>query len=97
MSDHAVSVRISDWAVPDEGWLRIRVTVDPLNIRWDFYRVEEDAEQWKWRRWSAAGKPTAHVPPAAIPLLDAMVRDHPVLSRLLDQFGFEPTAEEPTS
>ena len=95
MSDLRMS--ITRWAVPDDGWLRIDVRIEPLRVSESFYRVQEDGQKnhrneptkvWLWRKWSMAGKPTIGVTAEAAALLNRLLFDHPVLSRILDQFGY---------
>lgn len=80
---------ITEWDKPDDGWLKVVVTVEPLHIREAFYRVQDrDTGTWGWFMWSMAGKPTVKVGPQAADLLDTLVRNHGVLNRLLDVFGW---------
>lgn len=93
-----LSLTIKSWTIPDEGWLRINVSLSPVPMTEAFYRVKDPAiepsslrlskpETWDWFQWSMAGKPTVKVHREAAAVLDALVVDHPVLNRLRDQFG----------
>ena len=94
-----LSLSITKYAIPDDGWLRIDVRIEPLRVSESFYRVQEDGRQsqyskepppkvWVWRKWSMAGKPTIGLTDEATALLNRLLFDHPVLSRILDQFGY---------
>lgn len=83
------SLRIVQWTVPAYGTLCIQVAADLLMAR-DFYRKEDNDGRWGWWVLSADGKPTAAAGTINWPLLDALVADHPVVGRLLDQFGYDP-------
>lgn len=93
--DVSMEAKITKWVIADEGWLRVDVLVAPLGVRESFYRVDEDASDvWVWRKWSAAGKPTVRVAAEASAMLNRLLFDHPVLSRILDQFGY---SDRPTT
>lgn len=94
----ALAPTITEWAIPDEGWLKVTVRTDPLWMTECFYRVKDPAvqgsstrigkpETWAWFRWPMAGKPSVAVRSEGSAVLDALVLDHPVLSRISDQFG----------
>lgn len=80
---------IESWDIPSEGWLHIVVS-GPLRMNSEFYRVDPDAtDEWVWKRWSMAGKPSALVTEGEAAVLDSLVAEHGVLSRLLDLFGWD--------
>lgn len=90
---------IRAWSIPQgEDWkLRIDVRVEPLAMTHSFYRVHDyeqrtqtrlGKDEWHWRGWSMAGKPTVPCSAEAEALLDDLLREHPELSRLLDLFGY---------
>ena len=69
--------------------LRIDVRYEPFGATDSFYRVDPDAaDVWVWRKWSMAGKPTVKVSAEAEAALNRLLFSHPVLSRILDQFGY---------
>lgn len=93
---------ITSWSIPQgETWkLRISVRVNPLGVTESFYRVHDYEErtqtrlgkdEWHWRCWSAAAKPTVRCSTDAEHVLDVLVRQHPDLSRILHLFGYEAT------
>ena len=91
---------ITRWSVPEgEPWkLKITVSIQPFDVDEAYYRVHEYEEgnghtrlhkdEWKWFRWSMAGKPTVRVDAECAGVLNRMVMDHPDLSRLLHLFGY---------
>lgn len=86
--------RIDAWSIPNgEKWaLCIAVRVEPFGVRESFYRVfgaeQHRPDEWTWRRWSMAGKPTVRVNEECSGLLNRMLLQHPDLSLLLHLFGF---------
>ena len=77
--------------------LRIDVRYEPFGATDSFYRVKEDGPKthrneptkvWVWRKWSMADKPTVYVSAEAEAALNRLLFAHPVLSRILDQFGY---------
>lgn len=87
---------IVQWDKPEDGWLKIVVTIEPLGVRDSFYRVSNrDTGEWGWFQWSMAGKPTVKVSPQGAKMLSLLVANHGVLNRLLDCFGLaEPKASD---
>lgn len=88
-----LTAHIASWSIPGEkSALCINVLVEPLHTRESFYRVQGASDyrpdEWSWRKWSMAGKPTVPVSDECAGLLSRMVMDHPDLSRLLHLFGY---------
>lgn len=92
---------IVSWLIPEgERKLEIVVSAKPLGITerfcWQDYTSNSYGQGRKrtWWRWSMSGKPTIEVGDDGAALLTALVRNHDVLSKLVDYLAFPAPKEE---